>query len=342
MEIKTRPLAPGRTCHPRPTGVYLLLAALAASILVSVVIGARPTDLTALMGLLDGRIDSIDEAAIASRLPRTLLALLAGAALAVAGATMQGLTRNPLADPGLLGVNAGAALAVVIGIAWFDMQQASRYIWVAISGAGASALLVYLVANLGRGGATPLRLALSGAVVTAALTSLTSAVILPRADIAGLLHSWLIGGVGGATLDRIKPVLPFLALGLVASLLAARKLNLMALGDEAATGLGERVALARALAALGAILLCGATTAACGPIGFVGLVVPHALRLLVGADYRRLLPLCALGGALLVILADTLGRVLVRPAELDVGIVTALLGGPVFIWIVRRHTLRSL
>ncbi|KJZ18175.1 MULTISPECIES: iron ABC transporter permease [unclassified Halomonas] len=340
--MKARPLAPGRTGHSRPTGVYLLLAALAASIMMSVVIGARPTDLTALMGLLDGRIDSIDEAAIASRLPRTLLALLAGAALAVAGATMQGLTRNPLADPGLLGVNAGAALAVVIGIAWFDMQQASGYIWVAIAGAGASALLVYLVANLGRGGATPLRLALSGAVVTAALTSLTSAVILPRADIAGLIHSWLIGGVGGATLDRITPVLPFLVLGLAASLLAARKLNLMALGDEAATGLGERVALARALAAVGAILLCGATTAACGPIGFVGLVVPHALRLLVGADYRRLLPLCALGGALLVILADTLGRVLVRPAELDVGIVTALLGGPVFIWIVRRHTLRSL
>ncbi|MEQ5856184.1 iron ABC transporter permease [Halomonas sp. EF61] len=338
--MKARPLAPGRTGHSGPTGVYLLLAALAASVMMSVVIGARPTDLTALMGLLDGRIDSIDEAAIASRLPRTLLALLAGAALAVSGATMQGLTRNPLADPGLLGVNAGAALAVVIGIAWFDMQQASRYIWVAI--AGASALLVYLVANLGRGGATPLRLALSGAVVTAALTSLTSAVILPHADIAGLIHSWLIGGVGGATLDRITPVLPFLALGLAASLLAARKLNLMALGDEAATGLGERVALARALAAVGAILLCGATTAACGPIGFVGLVVPHALRLLVGADYRRLLPLCALGGALLVMLADTLGRVLVRPAELDVGIVTALLGGPVFIWIVRRHTLRSL
>ena len=144
--MKARPLAPGRTGHSRPTGVYLLLSALAASVMMSVVIGARPTDLTALMGLLDGRIDSIDEAAIASRLPRTLLALLAGAALAVAGATMQGLTRNPLADPGLLGVNAGAALAVVIGIAWFDMQQASGYLWVAIAGAGASALLVYRAA----------------------------------------------------------------------------------------------------------------------------------------------------------------------------------------------------
>lgn len=316
--------------------------ALVAAALLSIGIGTRDTGWTTLLGLTDGSVDSMAEAAVASRLPRTLLAILAGASLAVAGAGMQGLTRNPLADPGLLGVNAGASLAVVIGIAWFAMQHVAEYLWVAVLGAAISALVVYLIASLSRGGPTPLRLALSGAVMSAALASLTSAIILPRSDIAGLLHSWLIGGVGGATLDRILPVLPLMVLGMILTLSSARRLNLMALGDDTATGLGERVAQARWLAASGAILLCGATTAACGPIGFVGLVVPHALRMMTGSDYRRLLPLSALGGALLVTLADTLGRVLVSPAELDVGIVTALVGGPVFIAIVRRHQLRSL
>ncbi|MBN8413132.1 iron ABC transporter permease [Halomonas denitrificans] len=321
---------------------WWLAAALVAAALLSIGIGTRDTGWTTLLGLTDGSVDSMAEAAVASRLPRTLLAILAGASLAVAGAGMQGLTRNPLADPGLLGVNAGASLAVVIGIAWFAMQHVAEYLWVAVLGAAISALVVYLIASLSRGGPTPLRLALSGAVMSAALASLTSAIILPRSDIAGLLHSWLIGGVGGATLDRILPVLPLMVLGMILTLSSARRLNLMALGDDTATGLGERVAQARWLAASGAILLCGATTAACGPIGFVGLVVPHALRMMTGSDYRRLLPLSALGGALLVTLADTLGRVLVSPAELDVGIVTALVGGPVFIAIVRRHQLRSL
>ncbi|MBY5967008.1 FecCD family ABC transporter permease [Halomonas denitrificans] len=321
---------------------WWLAAALVAAALLSIGIGTRDTGWTTLLGLTDGSVDSMAEAAVASRLPRTLLAILAGASLAVAGAGMQGLTRNPLADPGLLGVNAGASLAVVIGIAWFAMQHVAEYLWVAVLGAAISALVVYLIASLSRGGPTPLRLALSGAVMSAALASLTSAIILPRSDIAGLLHSWLIGGVGGATLDRILPVLPLMVLGMILTLSSARRLNLMALGDDTAIGLGERVAQARWLAASGAILLCGATTAACGPIGFVGLVVPHALRMMTGSDYRRLLPLSALGGALLVTLADTLGRVLVSPAELDVGIVTALVGGPVFIAIVRRHQLRSL
>lgn len=321
---------------------WWLAAALVAAALLSIGIGTRDTGWATLLGLTDGSVDSMAEAAVASRLPRTLLAILAGASLAVAGAGMQGLTRNPLADPGLLGVNAGASLAVVIGIAWFAMQHVAEYLWVAVLGAAISALVVYLIASLSRGGPTPLRLALSGAVMSAALASLTSAIILPRSDIAGLLHSWLIGGVGGATLDRILPVLPLMVLGMILTLSSARRLNLMALGDDTATGLGERVAQARWLAASGAILLCGATTAACGPIGFVGLVVPHALRMMTGSDYRKLLPLSALGGALLVTLADTLGRVLVSPAELDVGIVTALVGGPVFIAIVRRHQLRSL
>lgn len=333
---------PSASRQRRWLGTLLLWLALCASLALSVAFGARVTHWADITGLLDGSLDSMAEAAVASRLPRTLLAMLAGAALGVSGAVMQGLTRNPLADPGLLGVNAGAALAVVIGIAWFGIQQANDYLWLAILGAGLSAVVVYLIASLGRGGATPLRLALSGAVISAALSSLSTAIILPRADIGGLIQSWLIGGVGGATWAQITPALPFLLSGLLICGLSARRLNLLALGDDMASGLGERVARARVMTALGAILLCGGITAVCGPIAFVGLVVPHVCRLMVGSDYRWILPLSALAGALLLTSADILGRLIARPAELDVGIMTALVGAPFFIWIVRRHKVKSL
>ncbi|WP_244613077.1 FecCD family ABC transporter permease [Modicisalibacter radicis] len=315
---------------------------LVVAVVLSATFGARDVGWPEIAAALGGRAETIGEAAVTSRLPRTLLAVLAGAALGLSGGVMQGLTRNPLADPGLLGVNAGATLAVVVGLAWFGIEDASLYIWTAILGAGLSAVAVYAIASLGRGGASPLRLALAGAVTTAALSSLTTAVVLPRGDIAGLVQSWIVGGVGGATSDQIVPVLPFLITGLVVTLLSARKLNLLALGDDTATGLGENVALARAMAAAGAVLLCGATTAVCGPIGFVGLVVPHACRLLVGSDYRWLLPASALGGAVLLTFADVFGRIVARPAELEVGIVTAFIGAPVFIWIVRRRKVGAL
>ncbi|MFG6666072.1 FecCD family ABC transporter permease [Halomonas sp. HNIBRBA4712] len=331
-----------RQLTTRLSAIALLLAMVAGAAALSVALGARSVGWAEISAALAGQIDSVGDAAVASRLPRTLLALLAGAALGVAGGVMQGLTRNPLADPGLLGVNAGAALAVVIGIAWFDLQTSLGFIICALAGASVAAVGVYAIASLARGGATPLRLALAGAAVTAALTSLTTAVILPRGDIAGLVQSWLVGGVGGASYRQILPVVPFLALGLLIALLCARKLNMLALGDETAAGLGEKVALARGMAAFGAVLLCGATTAVCGPIGFVGLVVPHAARLLAGSDYRWLLPFSALGGAVLLTLSDVAGRLIAHPAELDVGIVTAFVGAPVFIWIVRNRKVGAL
>ncbi|WP_447555458.1 FecCD family ABC transporter permease [Vreelandella sp. EE22] len=320
----------------------LLLVLLALATMLSIGFGARSVGLAEVGAALGGRIESVGEAAVASRLPRTLLALLAGAALGVAGGVMQGLTRNPLADPGLLGVNAGAALSVVIGIAWFDIQTSVSFIASALAGASIAAVAVYAIASLGRGGATPLRLALAGAAMTAALTSLTTAVILPRGDIAGLVQSWLVGGVGGASYRQVLPVVPFLLGGFAISLAGARKLNLLALGDETAAGLGEKVAIARLMSALGAVLLCGSITAVCGPIGFVGLVVPHVCRLLVGGDYRWLLPFSALGGAILLTLSDVAGRLMAQPAELDAGIVTAFIGAPVFIWIVRNRKVSAL
>lgn len=320
-------------------GLLVLLALLVA---LSVTVGTREVSWTDIFAALDGQSDNIGQAAVTVRIPRTMLALLAGAALALAGAVMQGVTRNPLADPGILGVNAGAALAIVIGVAWFNMSSAEGYLWSALLGAGAATLFVYRVGSLGAGGATPLKLTLAGAATSVACASLIIAVVLPRNDIAGGIQSWSVGGVGGATFDRIVPVLPFLAVGFVVSLLSARKLNSLALGDDLAAGLGENVAMARIVASLGGVLLCGATTAMCGPIGFVGLVVPHLCRLLIGVDYRWLLPFAAVGGACLLLAGDIVGRIVARPAEIQVSIVTALIGAPFFIWIVRRQRIREL
>ncbi|PWE54800.1 iron ABC transporter permease [Metarhizobium album] len=337
-----RPPLPGRSNRNRSLFLVGLVTLLAVLCALSVTVGTREVGWADIWASLAGRLETIGQAAVALRIPRTALALLAGAALGLAGAVMQGVTRNPLADPGILGVNMGASLAVVVGVAWFDMTSANAFIWTAILGAGCTAVFVYTIGSLGRGGATPLKLALAGAATSVAFASMVIAVVLPRGDIAGGVRSWQIGGVGGATFDRILPVLPFLAVGFAISLLSARKLNSLALGDELAAGLGERVAFARASASFGAILLCGATTAVCGPIGFLGLVVPHLCRLLVGVDHRWLLPLSALGGACLLLAADILGRIIARPAELDVGIVTAFLGAPFFIWIVRRQRVREL
>ena len=332
----------GRSGGQRGLWAVIAIALLVLLGAVSITVGSREVGWNDIMAALLGQDETISQASVALRIPRTVLALLGGAALGLAGTVMQGVTRNPLADPGILGVNTGAALAVVIGIAWFNMSSTQAFVWAAIAGAGGAAILVYTTGSLGRGGATPLKLALAGAATSIAFSSLVTAVVLPRNDIAGGVRSWQIGGVGGADFERILAVLPFLVVGFVISLLSARKLNSLALGDEMAAGLGERVATIRAVAAFGAILLCGATTAACGPIGFVGLVVPHLCRLLLGSDYRWLLPFSALGGASLLVLADIVGRVVARPGELDVGIITALVGAPFFIWVVRRQRIREL
>ncbi|MBV1953044.1 FecCD family ABC transporter permease [Streptomyces sp. NEAU-PBA10] len=334
--------APRRPAGVRTLWLLAALLVLAAVMVASLAHGSRDVPWADVQAAIGGADGTLGEAAAAKRIPRTLLAVVIGAALALSGAVMQGVTRNPLADPGILGVNMGASLAVVTGVAFFGLTSPTSYIWVAIVGAAASALFVYTVGTLGRGGATPLKLALAGAATSAAFASLVSAVVLPRNDIAGSFRLWQIGGVGGASYERIGQVLPFLVAGFLLCLLSARALNSLALGDELAAGLGERVALVRAVAALGAVLLCGAATAVAGPIAFVGLVVPHTCRLLVGVDHRWLLPLSMLLGAVLLTAADVVGRVVARPSEIDVGIVTALIGAPFFIYIVRRQKVRAL
>ena len=346
-------LTPTRTPLPdaahlrRPAAVrlaWLLGAGLVLCVLcvLSVAFGAREVTFTEIVAGLDGDVRGVGEAAVVARVPRTVLAVLVGAALGLAGAGMQAVTRNPLADPGILGVSGGAALAVVIGIVFFGLANPTAYLAVAITGAAVAAVFVYGVGSLGRGGATPLKLTLAGAAISAAFASLTSAILLPRVDAMETFRFWQIGGVGGATWDRIALVLPVLAIGAVICLVCARGMNSLALGDDLATGLGENVVRTRLIAAAGAVILCGAATAVAGPIAFVGLVIPHMCRLLAGTDHRWLLPFCAVAGAGLLVAADIIGRVVARPEEIEVGIITAFIGAPVFIWIVRRQKVREL
>ncbi|TQJ34357.1 FecCD family ABC transporter permease [Arthrobacter sp. SLBN-122] len=277
-----------------------------------------------------------DHAVVQARIPRTLLGLLAGGALGLAGAAMQGVARNPLADPGIIGVNAGAALAVVIGIYVFGVASFSGYVWFAFLGAAAAAVVVYLIASLGRDGATPVKLALAGAALSAGLSSLMNVILVSSQDTLDRFRFWQVGGIAGRDWTVLLPGLPFLAAGALLVLLAGRTLNGLALGDDVARGLGQRVGASRAVVALGIVLLCGTATALAGPIGFVGLVVPHAVRFLTGPDYRWILPFSLVLAPVLLMGADILGRVVLLPGEVPAGIMTALVGAPVFVWLIRR------
>ena len=327
----------------RVPALIAVLAALVVASVLSLVYGSREIPLGEIWPALTAPDpDSIVDAAVQGRVPRTVLALLVGAALGLAGAVMQGMTRNPLADPGILGLNAGASLAVVLGIATVGATTLPQFIWLAFLGAAAAGAFVYAVASLGREGATPLKLALAGAATAAALASLISAVLLTQDATLNRFRFWQVGGVGGAEFTSILQVLPFLAVGGALAIGSARGLDALALGDDLAKGLGRRVGRTRLVAGLAAVLLCGAATAIAGPIGFIGLTVPHLARRITGPSHAWLLPSSALLGALLLVVADVLGRVVARPSDVEVGIVTALIGAPVLIAIVRRSKVRAL
>lgn len=313
------------------------------AVLGSLAFGARYVDIhevfNALRNLNDSSFNTI---VIKERIPRTVFCLLAGGSLGVSGALMQAVTRNPIADPSILGVNTGASLFVVSGIAFFQISTASEYIWFALAGAAITAVFVYSIGSLGAGGATPIKLALAGAATSAALSSLVSAIVLPRENVLNAFRFWQVGSVSGATWEGIATVLPFLIVGIVIGLIAAPALNAMALGDDMAVGLGVRTGVVRILAALAGVLLCGATTALAGPIGFVGLMVPHVVRLICGPDLRYIIPMSAAGGAILLTVADVIGRLIGYPGELEAGIITAFIGAPILIFIAMREKVSSI
>ena len=317
---------------------FVLLA-----ILCSIAYGSNSIPLQEVIThLFNGNSNSFEAAVVYARIPRTVFGVLAGSALGVSGALMQAITRNPIADPSILGVNTGASLMVVIGIAYLNISSGLKLIGLSFFGAILTALFVYGIASYGFGGANSLKLVLSGAAVSTALGSLVNTIMLPDSQVMKEFRFWQVGSISGATWNDIKLVLPFVLVGIVMSFVFASPLNAMALGDEMAVSLGVKVGVVRAFSAFAGVLLCAVVTAIAGPIGFVGLMLPHLIRQLLNNDMRLIIPFSAIGGAGLLVISDVIGRILGRPGELEVGIITAILGAPVFIWIVWKTKAKSL
>ncbi|PZD97287.1 iron ABC transporter permease [Paenibacillus sambharensis] len=312
-------------------------------VLASLVLGSRPVSFQELInGLTSPDANSYEANVVRKRIPRTVFSLFCGAALGVSGALMQAVTRNPIADPSILGVNTGASLFVVCGVAFLNINTASQYIWFALAGAMITAIFVFGIGSMGRGGATPLKLVLAGAATSAALSSLVIAVMIPRSYVMDQFRFWQVGSVGAGSWSSVSTFIPFLVVGLLIGILSASALNALALGDEAAAGLGVRTGFLRLAAAFGGVLLCGAATALAGPIGFVGLLSTHIIRLMIGPDLRYVIPMSAISGAIILTISDVCGRLVGSPGELEVGVVTAFIGAPILIILAMKAKVRSL
>ncbi|WP_329126472.1 FecCD family ABC transporter permease [Streptomyces sp. NBC_01465] len=326
--------------------VALLTLGLLALCLLSLGLGALQIPPGQVIRALTGQPvgTRVEDIVWSVRVPRTALGLVAGAALGLSGAVMQALTRNPLADPGILGVSAGAAFAIVLAAGVAGIGSLLGYVWFAFAGAMAASIVVYLLGRLGRSGSTPVKLALAGVAVTAVLSSLTSAVVLTDPEALDRYRFWSAGSLADQDASTVLRILPFLAVGALLALASAPALNSLALGDDVAASLGRRLGLVRLQGVVAVTLLTGAAVAVIGPVVFIGLVVPHVARVLaqyagLGPDHRWLLPLSAVLAGGLLLAADILGRVVDRPVEIQAGIIVAFIGGPFFIALVRRRRL---
>jgi iron complex transport system permease protein len=324
-------------------GLIGLTVVLGAVSLLSVAYGSKAIPLGTVLRAFTDFDGSSEHLIVRSlRVPRTVVGLMVGACLGLSGAVMQGLTRNPLADPGILGVDAGAALFVVIGIHVFGIGTLTGYVWFSFAGAAAASVVVYALGSAGRTGATPIKIALAGAALSALLGSFTSAILLFDTETLDQFRFWAVGSISGRDGDIARQVLPFVIVSVLLALASWRALDTLALGDDVARSLGASLARSRGLCAVAVVLTAGTATAACGPIGFVGLVVPHMVRRFTGPEHRWLLPYSALLAAILLLVSDIVGRVIARPAEVQVGIVTALVGAPFFVYLARRTRLTQL
>ncbi|MEU5775578.1 FecCD family ABC transporter permease [Streptomyces venezuelae] len=344
-----RPVPRGATesRRRRVVGLGILAAVLVIAAAVSLAVGARAlTPAEVWHGLFAGpesdqRLTEIRLIVQTVRVPRTVLAVVAGIALGVGGALIQGYTRNPIADTGLLGVNAGASFAVVTVVAVFGFSNPFQYVWFGFLGAAVSGVVVFGLASIGRGAGNPLTLALAGQGITVFLAAMTTAVSLSDTQSLNALRFWNAGSVAGVDFDVIWPVTAFIAVGLVLALTTLPALNLLNLGEDVARGLGVNIAVSRTVGILAITLLAGAATAACGPIAFLGLMVAHVARYLTGPDYRWLVPYAGLLGAVVLLVCDIVGRLVVRPGELEAGVVVALLGAPFFAVLVWRGKFKN-
>ena len=327
-----------RSTRRRVVGVAVLLLAVVAVCAASLLLGARSlSPATVWAALVDPVAGNADHEVVRSlRIPRTLIGLVGGVALGLAGALMQGVTRNPIADPGLLGVNSGASLFVVAAISVLGVSTVEGYLWFAFAGAAVAAVLVYGVSSLGWDGVTPVKLALVGAAFTAVATSLITLVLLTDRHTLDEFRFWQVGSLVNRPLDVLTWTAPAVAVGAVLALISARTLNVLALGDDVARGLGQDVRRGRLTVVVAVVLLCGAATSMVGPIAFVGLMVPHVARFVAGPDHRWIVPLSGLLGPVLLLTADVIGRLIALPGEMEAGLVVAFIGAPVLMVLVRR------
>jgi iron complex transport system permease protein len=335
---------PGSLRSRRLIGLGAVAGLLLVIIVLSLALGARDVAIVDVWNaLFSPDAANTDHLVVRDlRIPRTVIGIVVGLSLALAGTIMQGITRNPLADPGLLGVNAGASVFVVLAISLLGVSSPAGYVWFAFAGAAAAASVVYGIGGIGREGATPVKLVLAGTAVTAGLTSIITLVLITDSDTLNSYRFWSVGSLASRDFEPVLAVLPFIVVGAVIAFAVGRMLNLLSLGDDLARGLGQNLTITRVLAAVGVVLLCGSATALAGPMVFVGLVVPHVVRPLTGPDYRWILAYSAVLGPALLLAADIVGRLIVRPAELEAGIIVAVIGAPVMIALVRRVKLAGL
>ncbi|MEU8898039.1 iron chelate uptake ABC transporter family permease subunit [Nocardia sp. NPDC048505] len=343
VETPTVTAVPTAVLARRTLWLLVGVGVLATVCVLSLMIGARDIPVGTAWDAL-WHFDGSDEQVVVRnlRLPRTVLAVIVGAALGVSGALIQAMTRNPLADPGILGVNAGAGFFVALGVAVFGLTSVWSYVWFAFLGAAVVTVAVYALGSLGRGGATPIRLTLAGVALGAVLSGVTMGLMLLDPKTFDQMRFWNAGSVEGRGLEIVWPVSLFIVVGLVLAMAVARPLNALALGEDLARTLGTDIVRTRVAAVAAVTLLCGAATAAAGPIGFVGLMIPHVARWIVGPDQRWILPYSMVFAPILLLVADIVGRLVVRPDELAVGIVTAFVGAPVLIALIRRKKVSGL
>ncbi|WP_307852515.1 iron chelate uptake ABC transporter family permease subunit [Glaciihabitans sp. dw_435] len=328
----------------RTLGWVLALGLLGLSVIASLAIGSRTIDPSVVLGALLGTSTHSTDAIVVidSRLPRTIVGLAAGLSLGLAGGLIQAVTRNPLADPGILGVTSGAAFAVAIAVGVLGITSAQNYVWFAFGGALVATVFVYIVGSAGRSGGSPVRLTLTGVALGAVLAGITSGMLLADPRGFAAMQAWQSGSLQDRGWESLAPVAPFLVVGVVLAFVIARPLNAVALGDDLAASLGANVAVVRVVAVIAVTLLAGGSTAIAGPIAFVGLAVPHIARWIVGPDQRWILAYTLVLAPVLLLLADIVGRVIMPPGEVQAGIITAALGAPVLIYLVRRSKAISL
>lgn len=322
-------------------GLILSAIALLICLAYSVTLGARDIPLRIILESFTTFDNSFDHLVIQTvRLPRSLMAIAVGAALAVSGAVMQGLTRNPLAETGILGIEAGGALAVVTTLFVFGTSSLTVYAGVAFLGAAIAAVSVYTLGTLGRGGATPLNLTVAGAAMTAFMYSIITSILIVSQRTLDEIRFWLAGSLSGRDFDLFLQIVPFLAGGLLLAFLLGRQITTLSLGEDVARSLGQQTVWIKVLAAISVVLLAGSSVAIAGPIGFIGLVIPHIVRFFIKTDYRWILPYSAVLGAILLLVSDIAARVLLKPQELPVGVMTALVGAPVFVYLTKAKVKR--